>query len=469
LGGLSKKGWQIKQISSDAGQPRLTLDAGNLLFKHAAITPNLEAQEKLTAEAIVAAYNLIGYQAVCVGGKDLIAGIPYLQRINKNSKFPWLSANLVKQPSRKPIFKASTIIKVGALKAGVIGLTGPAMLQAEDAALILPWEEVLPTLIAKVAKKSDLVILLSNLPAADNQRIAQEYGDIHLIIQSGANANTLSPEPVNNTLLVSTGPQGKQLGIMTIHWQRSKRWGDTRAETLRKKSEAMASMRWQLSKYQQDQDPETALRNQPDQLQAYHLLKAREQAMQNEIDRLSQELGQNPPAQGTPSSFANRFMAMEIGLPDQKEVVRITDQLAAAIVKQGQQQAKSNTSTAISPYLGSNQCGACHAAQLASWQQTKHASAYTTLVNGQKQFNQNCLPCHVTGVTLAQGQEALSLPAERRGVGCETCHGPGREHSKSPKAFVLTRIPGPAVCQSCHSAPHDEAFDYQVKIKQVGH
>lgn len=327
-------------MATDSGKPHLTLDGGNLLFKHDTINPKQEAQEKLTAETIVEAYNLIDYQAVAVGNKDLIAGTPYLQELAKKAKFAWVSANLVAKTSKKPLFKANATFKVGAIKVGVIGLTGQLPLAAADQADLLPWEEVLPRLVAKVAKRHQLVILLSNLPAAENQRIAEAYANIHLIIQSGAGSNSITPEPVNNTLLASTGPQGKQVGILTINWQPGKRWGDPRAALLAKKQGSLDRLLWQLDKFQQDKDPETALRNQPDQLKAYQILKTREQELRNDIERMTKEFSKAPPSKGEPSSFSNRFLAMEINLPDQTEIVHLTDRLDAAILQLNKQQTK---------------------------------------------------------------------------------------------------------------------------------
>jgi len=444
------------------------VDAGDLLFKHASLNPSQEEQEKMTAAAIIQAYNLIGYDAVCVGGRDLIAGVAYLQSLSQDAKFIWLSANLVGKSTKKPLFKASTSITVDGVKVGVIGLTGTAILSASEEATVLPWDQVLPGLLAKVTKTHDLVILLSNLPAADNQRIAETYDTIHLIIQSGANANAISPEPINNTIVASSGPQGKHIGIMEINWQASKRWGDQKAEVLTKKRGALDRLLWQLSKYQQDKDPETALRNQPEQLKTYHALQAQEQTSRGEIDQLTKVLDQQGPSNGEPSAYNNRFMAMETDLPDQPDIVRLVDTLDTAINKLGKHQAKTAVKS-DSPYRGSKSCGACHAAQLTTWQKTRHATAYTTLEKDKQQFNQGCLPCHVTGVSMEQAAESLAITEERRGVGCETCHGPGRLHIDNPKANPMTRKPGPDVCLACHSGPHDDSFNYDERIKMVGH
>ena len=447
--------------------PYVTLDAGALLFKRPTINPLQEEQEKMTAAAIVEGYNLIGYNAVCVGSQDLIAGLPYLQALSKKAKFAWLSANLVKKKTNKPIFKRSISLKAGRVRIGVIGLTGPAILSVADDAIVQPWDQVLPPLLAKVTKRDDLIILLSNLPAADNQRIAETFSSIHLIVQSGATAGVISPEPVNNTVIVSSAPQGKQLGIMKINWQPSKRWGDQKAEVLAKKKASQKQLLWQLSKYQQDKDPETALRNRPDQLTAYRILLAREQKLRGEIDQLAKEIAKTP-RKGEPSAYSNRFIDMETTLPDQPEVARVMNRLKAAINELGQRKAAS-TSPTDSPYLGFRACGKCHERQLAAWLQTRHAKAYTTLEQKKQQFNQNCLPCHVTGVPLAQAAEALSLQEDRRRVGCETCHGPGRRHRENPKANIMIKKPGSGVCQACHREPNDDNFDYDKEIKMVDH
>lgn len=424
----------------------------------------------MTAAAIIKAYNLIGYDAVCVGSQDLIDGLPYLKALSKDSKFVWLSANLVNKSSKKPLFAASTSIKVGSsIKAGIIGLTGPAILAASDNAMILPWDQILPKLIAKLTKKNNLLILLSNLPATDNLQIAKKYPDIHLIIQSGASSNTISPAPINNTIMVSTAPQGKQIGAMEIKWQSSRRWEDPSAIALAAKKSSLERIREQLSKYQKKQGSEVDLNNQPERIKTYNLLLAQEQNLRGEIDLLNEKNSDHPLTIDNPSTYNNRFIAMGIDLPDHPEVSHLVTTLDAAINSIGQHQAESATIQRNSPYLGFRGCESCHSRQLTSWQQTKHAKAYMTLTKVKQQFNQSCLPCHVTGVAINQGADALALPEDRRGVGCETCHGAGRHHSENPQSNPMTRKPGPGICMNCHNAPHDKDFDYDKRIKLIEH
>ena len=462
LGGLPKKGFQLKAIAQQkAGYPHLALDAGNLLFKHDHIVPGQEEQEEMTAAAIVEAYNLIGYTAVGIGSRDLIAGVPYLLTLRDKAKFAWLSANLVAKSTKQPLFKPSITRTFGTVKVSILALTGARALPETDEATILPWDQVLPGLIEQVASKHDLVILLSNLSVADNQRIAETYDRIHLIIQSGATAEASSQGPINNTVLVSAAPQGRGIGIMEINWQAGGRWGDKKGEALVKRKADLDRLLWQLGKYQQN-----TLREQPDQLKAYHALRTREQELRGEIKRLAKEVGQHQPEEVEPASYANRFMAMEETLPDQPEILAVTDRLDRALNQLGRQKAKAPVP--VDPlYLGAQGCGPCHPSQLAAWQQTPHARAYKTLADNDQQFNTNCLPCHVTGVTMDRANDALSVPENRRGVGCETCHGPGRRHGENPAGPPLTRKPSPEVCRGCHLPPNDTSFDYERNIKMV--
>lgn len=472
MGGLSKKAFQLNAIATkDEARSHLTLDAGDLLFKGGAVTlPGQETLGTLRAAAIVEAYDVMGYDAVAVGGKDLAAGIPFLQSLRKKSKFVWVSANLVTRSTKKLIVRPGVTLKAGDVKVGVIGLTGPAILPATEDAMILPWDQVLPELLVKVSKKHDLVVILSNLPVADNQRIAERYKTVHLIIQSGVSANSITPEPINNTVVVSVGSQGKQLGVMEIDWQPSKWWDNQKGEALIRKKEALEQVRFHLLQFRQEKDPEIALRNRPDQLNTYHLLQGREREFVSDIDKLTIEIKKDVATNGQPATYRNRFVPMEVSLPDQPEVLEIVTRLKEAVNSLGQQQSKMEPSAPVSqPYLGSTGCGQCHSAQRAAWLKTPHAMAFKTLEKARQQFNPECLPCHVTGMSMAQGKEALSLPEYLRGVGCESCHGAGRGHAVAPKGNAMVSTPSPSVCLHCHIPPHDPDFDYAKQIKKVGH
>jgi 2',3'-cyclic-nucleotide 2'-phosphodiesterase (5'-nucleotidase family) len=181
----------LEEIQKLHDLPDLTLDGGNLLFKQERLAPGLLMQEKITAEGIIESYNLMGYDAVAIGRNDLAAGLGFLQDQAAASKFTWLSANLVSKSNGEPLFSPSLIRKVGDISVGIIGLTDikeAQRFQEEEGAVLLPWQTVLPKLVADLTPKCDLLILLSNNEPKQNEEIATSFTDIHIIIQSTPSA-----------------------------------------------------------------------------------------------------------------------------------------------------------------------------------------------------------------------------------------------------------------------------------------
>ena len=74
-------------------------------------------------------------------------------------------------------------------------------------------------------------------------------------------------------------------------------------------------------------------------------------------------------------------------------------------------------------------------------------------------WNKTCYPCHATGEqkNFDPGRSVYHTTWRDPGVSCESCHGPGKEHSARPaKATIvnparLDAMRGIAVCAQCHS------------------
>lgn len=121
-----------------------------------------------------------------------------------------------------------------------------------------------------------------------------------------------------------------------------------------------------------------------------------------------------------------------------------------------------------SGYVGIEACSACHAAERKVWDRTGHARAYQTLVDGSKEYNLDCVGCHVTGYE-KPGGSTVTANAKLRDVQCEVCHGPGEAHAKNPKlAGAIVASPDPSMCTSaCHHPPHVVSFDALAKRVEV--
>jgi hypothetical protein len=106
-------------------------------------------------------------------------------------------------------------------------------------------------------------------------------------------------------------------------------------------------------------------------------------------------------------------------------------------------------------YIGAERCGNCHDDAYEFWKKTPHASAYASLSTQHKEFNLDCVGCHVTGYEKPGGTTVTHVK-DLEDVQCEVCHGPGSRHEKDPKdGSTLVRSPQKSLCApACHHPPH---------------
>jgi hypothetical protein len=118
-------------------------------------------------------------------------------------------------------------------------------------------------------------------------------------------------------------------------------------------------------------------------------------------------------------------------------------------------------------YIGIEACSSCHPAPREVWNGTAHAHAYATLSKQFKEFNLDCVGCHVTGYEQPGGSTVTHFE-KLKDVGCEVCHGPGSKHALNPTdATRIVARPDGSVCLQCHHPPHVEGFDPTAKMKEI--
>ena len=123
-------------------------------------------------------------------------------------------------------------------------------------------------------------------------------------------------------------------------------------------------------------------------------------------------------------------------------------------------------------YIGSQACQECHQKEFSQWSHSSHATAFNTLRTVGREYYPECIICHVTGSGYPSGYQIGN--AERShlvDVGCETCHGPGRQHAYTP---LKENIRGPVpekVCMECHTSEHSPGFDQLIEyvMSEVDH
>lgn len=117
-------------------------------------------------------------------------------------------------------------------------------------------------------------------------------------------------------------------------------------------------------------------------------------------------------------------------------------------------------------YSGNDVCSACHEEQAATWQLTRHAHAFGTLVTHGDERDAECVSCHVVGFDKPGGFSIAKPLPYLENVGCESCHGRGGPHL-SPK--FLADGGYESMCVTCHDTKHSLGFQFGTFLPNVSH
>jgi hypothetical protein len=378
---------------------------------------------------------------VAVSSRDLAAGFDFLLEMQESSQFAWLSANLFSKKDNKTPFKPYISVKAGTLNIAVIGLTdklAPVIAALAKDTEIKSWQETLPELLPKITSDHQFIVLLTSLSEKDCREIASKYPSINLVIQAGNSASNRPPQNLSGTtLLTTTGKQGKYVGILDIVWQPdSTGWETGDDSILAAKTSKRDRLKQLIDRFS----------NRPE-------LKTRNQALQS---------NQNP------SSYKNRFITIDKSMPDHSTVLEVVNEINKLVNNFNQNNNMADKSGILKRkgFVGWRKCQDCHPAQTGKWRSTRHASAFVTLVEKDQQLNLDCLPCHVTGVSINNPAIALAMPSDLQLVGCEACHGPGLTHINNAK----TEKPAPVreeTCLGCHTPERDDSFDFINDLQRI--
>lgn len=146
-----------------------------------------------------------------------------------------------------------------------------------------------------------------------------------------------------------------------------------------------------------------------------------------------------------------------------------------------------DTPAKVHEFVGSKACKACHMGEkngniFESWEKTAHAKTFTKVPEASKK-DPKCLGCHTTGFGKAGGYDPASpTAANLEGVGCESCHGPGKDykamaimkdHAKAVENGLV--VPNAATCKGCHEGAVPEGhkalpkFDFATMKPKIEH
>jgi hypothetical protein len=167
-------------------------------------------------------YNKIGIDAVNVGELDLVLGIDYLKKLEKEQNLPFVSANLVDEGGA-PIFKPYVIKDVNGKKVGIFGTIGDTSDMAskveeitKGAAKVQDLLQVSETVVKELSDRVDFVIVLTHQKTNRNWVLARRIEGIDLIVGGHDIQKTKDLVEAGEALMVNAGEKGQYLGVLQI-------------------------------------------------------------------------------------------------------------------------------------------------------------------------------------------------------------------------------------------------------------
>lgn len=113
----------IKQVKSE-NLNTLVVDNGDIIQGNT-LTDEMYSNKKDEKHPVISAMNFMGYDAMVLGNHEFNFGLDLIKSLEKQSNFPFLSANVAYRESGEDFVKSHTIINCGGVRVGIIGLTTP--------------------------------------------------------------------------------------------------------------------------------------------------------------------------------------------------------------------------------------------------------------------------------------------------------------------------------------------------------
>jgi hypothetical protein len=418
LGGVDHLGAYLaserKQVPAS-----LLAAAGPLFFLDPVLRGEQTTQDRWKAEALATTLQKTGLVAWAPGANDWADGAATLASLRERSGAALLAANLSGATAGAI---PTTLREIGGLKVGFVGISAPTKAGlAPEGVEVKPAAAPLRASIDQLKGQGAQVLVgLFALPRGDALRLIEEAPELQVVAlgkpfeQGEANDKPLPPVLLNGTLVVQPSNHLQTVSVVDLH--------------VREQSFAF-------------QDG-TGIEGPP----------------------------KTPPSSGSYFRVSTVNITVDLGRDDSIYLAmldyyrKVNDHNRVAFAERKAPPPGPDGNR----FVGITVCSSCHAAAREVWNKTAHARAYKTLADQHKEFNLDCVKCHVTGYE-KPGGSTVTDNALLKDVQCEECHGPGGRHTENPsdKTRILAR-PTPDSCVSaCHHPPHVEGFDAVARMADI--
>jgi hypothetical protein len=469
LGGIDRAAAQLVALDAD-GVPTALMTAGDLYFQlpgsgHAGEDPGEDAvaQQRMQAETLATILARLEVRAATPGPSDLRLGPEQLADLARRGGFPLLADGL-KLPAPEDMPPAPVgslaLLELGDEKVGVLGLS-----DAVEGGVSV---ERARSLTAKLHDQgASIVVALLSSEARAARRLAGAVEGIDFVVSGGTHrAQVTPPAMLGKAAVVGAGEHGHGLLVIDVYHDGDGPFRDASEWSRAAEREALDARIDELA----------------GRIREWERESAQAAGVQQQRQRLEAMQQQRKALEAPPSATGNRFVARWVELGEEAP----SDATVAALMDEHDRRVNAHNAELFADrkpppvpagtpaYAGSEACGECHEEAFAWWKKHEHGRAYATLEKLHKEFNLECVGCHVTGYGRAGGSTVTHVE-KLKNVGCESCHGPGSLHVDDQDvddAQNVRREVAEAECKQCHNEEHSDQFDYakyRAKLIVPGH
>ena len=451
LGGIDHAGAWV-QSSGDKADRTLFVGAGPMFFLNPDLKEHERTQALFKAEALADSLADLRFKAWAPGRNDWALGQAELLRLAQRAAAQPLAGNLAQEYSEG--MGAEQLLEIGNIKVGIAGISlwgGPLGVSRSASSAAL--NSLKKSALRLEAKGAQLKVALIAASRGEALRLAELVPAFQVVVvgkpvdQGELNDDPIPAVVIGQTLVVQGQNHIQGMSVVDLYVrEQSYRFSDGSGLELAEERGSLERRIKALSQRLIDLDGKLEAEVLNRKIREKTELERKLAALPSEAKSpkgsyFSYELVEVRESAGAAPKVAERLSAYYQRVNDHNK--KAFADLLPTPVKPGEKK-----------YVGGATCANCHQGAARFWNSTRHAQAYETLSSQHKEFNLDCVGCHVTGYDKPGGSTVTHVEG-LKSVQCEACHGPGSAHLRNPfSEQSLVKKPPLTTCEKCHHQPH---------------
>jgi len=434
LGGIDRLAAQIRTLR-EGPAPVVFLIAGDVLFDTAELESVRVDQANRNAKTLVEILERLEVTAILPGRRDRAQPPKALEVLRRAASVRWLAME-----SDADVLQT----EVGRLRLAIVGARPGAERDAVAAA------------VGAARGQADVAVVLVDGSRRDANRMGAIDG-VDFVLQGGLDEDDpIPPHQAGKAWVLHASRQGQGLTVVNVYQKKNDHPFVDRSEWSR------AERGGRLDRQIGDLSAKITAWEKSGEVAAADLEAQRARLAELKKERQALD-APTIPADGN-ALFAT-WIPLPKKAPKDPQVEKLMREHAKVVNDANRVAFADLKPPPLGPddvgYVGSPACSGCHEKAFAWWRNHAHGVAYLTLQKLNKQFNLDCVGCHVTGYEQPGGSTVThNLNGTLTNVGCESCHGPGAAHANDPEKVGILRDTPRSTCVVCHNAQHSDLFDY---------